>query len=615
MARNVGIAQMNRKHALLAALVLTMGAAVSTANAVPVSGFNEAITQSVLTSPRVNADWYNFEATREAQSVARGGYYPSVDVNADIGREERDTPLIDTGKYTRDATRLSITQMLFDGFATRDDVARLGYAKLSRYYDLQRSSQEVALEAAQAYLDVARYQKLVTFAEQNYVVHRQIYDKIAERTSGGVSQGVDLEQAESRIALAESNLLTEATNLHDVRVRFQRIVGDLPAEELDMPSVPTGMIPELRSSALNVAFEQSPEINSAIENLRSAQSGLNATNAPMMPRIDLRYRNEVEHDTDGFDGRFDEEAIELVLSYNLFRGGSDSARKREYYNRYNAAIEERKQACINVRQNVMIAFNDARVLEDQVIYLDRSQLAQDKTRRAYNDQFDLGQRTLLDLLDSQNEYFDTQRAYVEARADLLISQASTLANMGLLLAALDVDGLNTEKIKELKLDLARGDDENGQPLCPGEAPAAIEIDGDAIFARLTGTSNRYRSVGKSKVALELQVQFELNSSVISNGFDNEFTNAATFLKENPDVTAVVEGHTDTSGSPEYNQWLSDRRAANVRTMLVEEHGINPAQVTALGHGQDQPVADNGTMAGRESNRRVELILSAPGAAN
>jgi len=604
-----------RKYKLLVPIAVIAGALSSTVIAQPISGFNEAVTQAVLTSPRVNADWYNFEATREAQSVARGGYYPSVDVNADVGREERDTPLIDTGRYTRDAARLSITQMLFDGFQTSEDVARLGYAKLSRYYDLQRSSQEVALEAARAYLDVVRYQKLVTFAEQNYVVHRQLYDKIAERTGGGVSQGVDLEQAESRIALAESNLLTEATNLHDVRVRFQRIIGDLPADDLEMPSVPTDMIPELRSSALNMAYEQSPEINAAIENLRSTQSALNSTNAPMMPRVDLRYRNEIEHDTDGFDGRFDEEAIELVFTYNLFRGGSDSARKREYYNRYNAAIEERKQACLNVRQNVMIAFNDARVLKDQVIFLDRSQLAQDKTRRAYNDQFDLGKRTLLDLLDSQNEYFDTQRAYISARADLMISQASTLSNMGLLLAAMDVDGLNTEKLKELDLNLDRGDDENGQPLCPTEAPAVIEIDGDAIFAKLTGTSDRYRSVGKSKVALELEVQFELNSSMISSSFDGEIANAAAFLKDNPGVTAVVEGHTDSSGTPQYNQWLSDRRAAAVRELLIVQHQIDAAQVAAVGYGEDRPIGDNNTIAGRESNRRVELVFSAPGTAN
>ena len=102
--------------------------------------------------------------------------------------------------------------------------------------------------------------------------------------------------------------------------------------------------------------------------------------------------------------------MEVVLSYNLWRGGSDSARKREYYNLYNAAIEERKQACLNVRQEVTIAFNDVEALERQVEVLQRNLISQDKTRRAYRDQFDIGQRTLLDLLDSQNEYFDTQRA-------------------------------------------------------------------------------------------------------------------------------------------------------------------------------------------------------------
>src|SRR5690606_8844245 len=149
-------------------------------------------------------------------------------------------------------------------------------------------------------------------------------------------------------------LLTEMTNLHDVQARFQRVVGDVPGDDLAMPAVPASLIPEERSAALNVAYESAPEINAAIENLRSVQAQLNQTNAPFMPRLDLRYRNEVEHDTDGLDGRFDEQALELVVNYNLFRGGADSARKREFYNRYNSAVEERKQACLNVRQNTMI---------------------------------------------------------------------------------------------------------------------------------------------------------------------------------------------------------------------------------------------------------------------
>ncbi|MEQ9462444.1 MAG: TolC family outer membrane protein, partial [Haliea sp.] len=548
--------------------------------------------------------------------AARGGYFPSVDLSAEIGREERETPLIDLGSYTRDATRFTITQMLFDGFATREDVRALGFNKLSQYYELQRASEEVALEAAQAYLDTVRYQQLVKFAEENYVFHREVYDKIAERTGGGVSQGVDLDQATARVALAESNLLTEMTNLHDVQARFQRVVGDLPVENLQMPAIPAGMIPEMRSAALNLAYDKSPEINAAIENLRASQAELNRTNAPFMPRVDLRYRNEVEHDTDGLDGRYDEEAVELVLNYNLFRGGADSARKREFYNRYNAAMEERKQACLNVRQTTMIAFNDIQALEQQVVFLDRNRLSQDKTRRAYQDQFDIGQRTLLDLLDSQNEYFDTQRAYVNAEAALRAAQTRTLASIGLLRAALDVDGLNEDQIAQYKLELSRGGDTDGQALCPSEAPRAVEVDKEALMARLSrsgSNTNRYRDVGENRVAVSLNVQFAVNSSMITSDFDEEIGRAAAFLKDNSRVVAIVEGHTDITGTAEYNQWLSDRRANAVRRMLIDKHGVRESQITAVGFGQTRPIADNNTVDGRSLNRRVDLVLDGNGA--
>ncbi|MEH6585123.1 MAG: TolC family outer membrane protein [Halioglobus sp.] len=627
---------MKRKQWKLTALAVAVGVSASTAfgqTQAPVglgtvSDFKSAVTQGVLSSPRVNSDWYNFEATREAERGARGGYLPSVDLYSEWGREDRETPLVDVGDYSRDATRFSITQMLFDGFATRDQVASLGFAKLSRYYDFKRASEEVGLEAAQAYLDTVKYQRLVQFAEDNYIVHRNVFEKIEERTGGGVSQGVDAEQASARVALAESNLVTEITNLHDVMMRFQRVVGNLPGDDLELPSVPAGQIPELRETALEMAYQRSPVINASIENLRASQESLNATNAPMMPRLDLRYRNEVEHDTDGLDGRFDEEAVEVVLSYNLWRGGSDSARKREYYNLYNAAIEERKQACLNVRQDVTIAFNDVEALERQVDVLQRNLISQDKTRRAYRDQFDIGQRTLLDLLDSQNEYFDTQRAHTSAVTDLGVAQARTLANMGLLLAALDMDGLNAEKVAELNLDFTRdGDDENAQALCPQATPLPASVDRDALFARLNASadpvaaaasaaalaglaagSDRYRAIDGDMVSLEVDVQFEFNSSVISSAYDGEIAKAAEVLRENSGVRATVEGHTDSSGDNKYNQWLSERRANAVRDMLINDHGIPDEQLVAIGRGEDYPIAGNDSAEGRATNRRVEMVM-------
>ena len=122
-----------------ATFIVAAGVSYATAQTEPVqrpasdvTNLKEAITQGVLISPRVNADWFNFAALGEAERAAFGGYLPSADLQAVLGREDRETPLVDFGEYGYDATQFSVTQMLFDGFATREEVRRLGYSKLSQ---------------------------------------------------------------------------------------------------------------------------------------------------------------------------------------------------------------------------------------------------------------------------------------------------------------------------------------------------------------------------------------------------------------------------------------------------------------------------------------------------
>ncbi|MEM1188792.1 MAG: TolC family outer membrane protein [Pseudomonadota bacterium] len=477
----VGARSLPQQLALLTLAV--MAVTTPSVRAQVVASYGQAITTALSSNPAVTRAYYEFEADREAEKVARGELLPSVDLTGDYAWQDRQTPIADFGEYEADSLRFSITQLLFDGFQARDEMRARRYDKLARYYDFNAASQSTALDTTEAYLDTLRFQELVRFAEENYVVHRQIFNKIAERAAGGVSQRVDLEQATARMALAESNLLTEVTNLHDTRVEFQRVVGLLPAEALPMPQLPEEVFPSSREAALEEAYRSSPEVNAAIEEMRAAREEHNATRGPMLPRVDLRYRNEQESNTDGILGDYDLEAIELVMSYNLYRGGSDSARRREFANRYYAAVESRKEVCLSVRRETVIAFNDMDVLRRQVEYLDQQLDAQDKTRRAYVDQFDIGQRSLLDLLDSQNEYFDTQRALIRAQTQLVAAQARTLAQVGVLVQSLDAEGFNAERIAELQLNLARRDRED-IAACPDGVPGAISIDQEAIFQRL-----------------------------------------------------------------------------------------------------------------------------------
>jgi adhesin transport system outer membrane protein len=190
--------------------------------------------------------------------------------------------------------------------------------------------------------------------------------------------------------------------------------------------------------------------------------------APMLPRLDVRLTRQLNDDTDGIEGSYRKNTAEVVVSYNIFNGGADRARAKQFEGRVSTARELRELACREVRQTLAIAHNDIKSLTAQVDYLNRNQLAIGKARLTYRQQFSIGQRTLLDLLDSENEYFEIRRRYVNARYDLGIAQARTLGAMGMLRESLGVD----DRAEEAGLDVTSSDSASG---CPLDAPPPMRI--------------------------------------------------------------------------------------------------------------------------------------------
>ncbi|SDI02930.1 Outer membrane protein OmpA [Pseudomonas benzenivorans] len=112
------------------------------------------------------------------------------------------------------------------------------------------------------------------------------------------------------------------------------------------------------------------------------------------------------------------------------------------------------------------------------------------------------------------------------------------------------------------------------------------------------------------VRVELDVKFDFDKSVVKEESYSDIKNLADFMKQYPQTTTVVEGHTDSIGTDAYNQGLSERRANAVRDVLVNQYGVGGERVNAVGYGESQPVADNATDAGRAINRRVEAEVEA-----
>ena len=234
-------------------------------------------------------------------------------------------------------------------------------------------------------------------------------------------------------------------------------------------------LPGSAEAALADALKHNPALRAAVENIEASQHDLEARRAAFMPRLDLVARRD--HFSNYQDnGSRDESRVELRLNYNLFNGGSDAARNRQFRERKNMALDLREKACRDMRQTLSIAYNETKRLNEQLPFIISQVSLVEKTRAAYRDQFNIGQRTLLDLLNTQNEYFDARRTQVNADADLGIAYLRSYAGMGRLLETLGLKRIEADQ---------RPDESDLTPvelseMCPNTTPADTTLDREAL---------------------------------------------------------------------------------------------------------------------------------------
>ena len=418
----------------MATLFACGGAAAQTANTSgsvsAVAAVRGAAQKAVAGSPDVTARLNALRASGAAFDAARGGLLPRVDLEASTGRTtDRITTRNPEGQsLSRSGVAVSLSQLLWDANVIRSDVDRLGHDKLVRWFELQEATENTALEAVRAHHDVMRQRSLLALAEDNYVQHRYASTQIASRVRAGVGRGVDSEQANARLALAESNLSTESANLHDVTARYLRIVGELPPQRVGRGAASNAGLPASAGEAMQLAVQASPSVSASIENLRSARAAASGREgAAWQPRVEARLRSGTGRNFDGVPDQKRDTSAEVTLNWNLYSGGTDQARLRQAADLVNQAADQRDKTCRDTRQVAAIAFNDTQKLGEQLQALDRNVLAIEKARDAYRQQFDIGQRSLLDLLNAENELYTAKRAYANAEFDLLVAQARTLA--------------------------------------------------------------------------------------------------------------------------------------------------------------------------------------------
>lgn len=408
---------------------------------------SEAIQSTIDNHPELHASVNDRLSADEDVKVAKGGYLPTVDLIAGYGRERTDSPntreLGDHNKETLNygTSELRLRQMLFDGFNTPNEVARTKSVVDSRAYYIQGTSESLALRTVEVYLDVLKRREMVTLAENNLQAHQRVNDQIGLRSGSGVGSNADLDQSKARLALAENNLYTEQVNLADAEANFFSATGRMP-DELESPASITGEVPEDIIAARQSVMENNPYLKSAQADVYAAEKQYEVAKSPFYPRFDMELATTADHNTQGpldeDEGHYNTWRAAVVMNYNLFNGMRDKARLQGAAHKINQSMDIRNNALRVLNENLMLAWNAMENARKQTVkardYADFTQ----RSREAYQQQFGLGQRTLLDLLDSENELFTANRRYTEVRYTEEFSMYRLLAAMGTLLSKQNV---------------------------------------------------------------------------------------------------------------------------------------------------------------------------------
>lgn len=405
----------------------------------------DVVEHTLIHSPAVRQKLHQYLAAKAEQGTGRAGFMPSADINYTSGREltpaDRQQPgsrSAADSSMNRWGWSINLSQNLFNGFQTLHLVRQQDHAQRAQYYQFLESTEQQAQAAAQAYLDVQRLRQLLTVTQANFDSHQAIYQKIERKVAAGVAPRVDLEQAAGRLALAESNRLTAQSNLEDASAHYLRVVGREPEADM-LPLLAFPWNPPRDAKEQKQLLKTSPANLAATAGIESARMAMHARRGVFMPTLDARARQEWGNGIPGGrSGKYDRRMFELVGGLNLSRGGADKARLAAAAESLNASLAQRDRVCRETRTQLTVAANDLAKLQSKMAFLRQHALASEKVRNAYLDQFETGKRSLLDVLDSENEWFSSESALINGATDLLLAQVKGAAASGQLLSALQL---------------------------------------------------------------------------------------------------------------------------------------------------------------------------------
>lgn len=400
------------------------------------------VQETLQSNPEIGAIRYNRRAIDNELNAARGLNLPSFDVQANVGRNRNHnrtgSGFVDTNRWhDQQGVGTVLSQRLFDGFESRHEIARQENRVESARWRVNDTANSIALRAVQAYLECIRAEAVLNAARSNLNAHRSLLDRVRRRADGGVANAAEDAEAAARTANAKAILAQAEETARNADALFKSVIGRMPGRLAPAPRAHN--MPRTEEAAVAAAVQAAPSVHATQFDALAAEAAVGSAYSRFSPKVNFEVTTN--HDwglVENHDRNYDAAAM-VVVRWNLFNGGIDKARIWESRARAAEARHISANTALTVERETRVSWASLRASSIRVPEL-RNQLSlQRKRQRAYLQQFDTGQRRLLDLLDAQNEIFVVESSLRTEELIGIYSGYRLHASMGQLLPALGLE--------------------------------------------------------------------------------------------------------------------------------------------------------------------------------
>ncbi|HKT76127.1 MAG TPA: TolC family protein [Sphingobium sp.] len=423
-------------------LVALCVAAMTTSGWAQTTDLKSAIAAAIDSHPEINQAIQNKEAIEFEREQARGLDLPRVNFEGSAGvrrlenATRRAIGIENQTLYPIEADLVAEETLFDSGYRSaekRRQASRVDGAALR----VGERSQFVALNVTRQYLDYMLQQRVVAAAEDNIAFHRKLLGDLGEGVQKGSISIADQQQAQERYQAALVRKSEAEQDMTNAAIQFRTLTG-LSIDQVTMPASVESAVPPTLDEAIAAARTNNPLIREAEADIQAAHAVVDEAKAETGPTVLVEGRGRVGQDMDGFKGNTNDVQGRVVLRWQLYNGGINRAKVQEMTRRASEARFRLSQRQREAEEDVRTAWNRRDTERKRITDLTTQSTVSDSLLVSYREQFNVGRRSLLDVLDSQNTRFNTQVRAETARFSELFSQYQILAATNQLLDTLGI---------------------------------------------------------------------------------------------------------------------------------------------------------------------------------